>query len=85
MHVSHPHINFSRAVIFFTWEHDVFRMSLSFDSDTITVLFLPIASSNDSIMWQDIFEAAEEAEVEEAMSLLANPLPIEAGDYQGCE
>jgi hypothetical protein len=37
------------------------------------------------LLAQNIFEAAEEAEVEEAMSISADPLPIGAGDCQGCE
>ena len=46
---------------------------------------LPLAWDIFKAAEQDIFDAAEEAEVEEAMSLSANPLPIGAGDYQGCE
>jgi hypothetical protein len=34
---------------------------------------------------QEIFEAAEEAAVEEAMRILADPLPIGPRDWQGCE
>ena len=34
---------------------------------------------------QEIIEAAEEAAVEEAMRISADPLPIGAGDWQGCE
>ncbi len=32
-----------------------------------------------------MIEAAEEAAVEEAMRILADPLPVGAGDWQGCE
>jgi hypothetical protein len=46
---------------------------------------LPLAQDIFEAAEQDIFDAAEEEEVEEAMSLSANPLPIGAGDYQGCE
>ena len=34
---------------------------------------------------QEIIEAAEEAAVEEAMRISADPLPVGAGDWQGCE
>ena len=34
---------------------------------------------------QEIIEAAEEAVVEEGMRISADPLPIGAGDWQGCE
>ena len=34
---------------------------------------------------QEIIEAAKEAAVEEAMRISADPLPVGAGDWQGCE
>ncbi len=34
---------------------------------------------------QEIIEAAEEAAVEEAMRISEDPLPVGAGDWQGCE
>ena len=34
---------------------------------------------------QEMIEAAEEAAVEEAMRISADPLPVGAGDWQGCE
>jgi hypothetical protein len=30
-------------------------------------------------------EELEDAEVEEARRILADPLPVEAGDWQGCD
>ena len=34
---------------------------------------------------QEIIKAAEEAAVEEAMRILADPLPVGPGNWQGCE
>jgi uncharacterized phage protein gp47/JayE len=34
---------------------------------------------------QELIDAAEEAAVEEAMRISADPLPVGAGDWQGCE
>jgi hypothetical protein len=35
--------------------------------------------------WLSTAEAAEEAVIEEAMRISADPLPVGAGDWQGCE
>ena len=34
---------------------------------------------------QEIIKAAEQAAVEEAMSISADPLPVGPGNWQGCE